>query len=75
MYQVIFYSKHQVSYTKSNLKHWAISMSKDFKIHPLLTEKRVGLLVTRTLGHSVFAGCMGVGCVVCIYGLLTANRE
>ena len=35
------------------LQLWAISTSNDFKIHSLLTEKRVGLLVTRTLGHSV----------------------
>ena len=52
-YQVIFHSNHQVSYTKLNLNHLAISRSKDFMIHPLLTEKRVSLLVTGTLGHSV----------------------
>ena len=51
--QVPLCSNHQVSYTKSNLKHLAISTSKDFMIHPVLTEKRVSLLVTGTLGHSV----------------------
>ena len=51
--QVPLCSNHQVSYTKSNLKHLAISMPKDFMIHPLLTEKRISLLVTATLGHSV----------------------
>ena len=44
---------HKVIYTKSNLIVLAKSTLNDFKIHPGLTEKRVGLLITPTFGHKM----------------------